>query len=633
MRKLLIGLGALALLLAAAVLAGPMLVPQDMLKTRLADQVRAATGRELRVNGPISFALLPAPMVRAQDVTFANAPGAKTPVMARLKSLELDLRLRPLLDRRVEVARLTLREPIIALEVDRAGKGNWVFDAPRTAAPDSTAAPAPRTASGQVDVHLDDVRLEGGQVSLLDTRTGAASLLDRIDLRLSLPGLAGPLTAAGSVVWNGETLALKLTAAAPGALLAGQDSVVALALDSAPVTLRLDGTLTGLPPRRTAGTVDLAMPSLRRFAAWAGVSAGLPGEAPGKLTIKGRMTRTPAEIAFADADITLDGMRAQGGLSLSPAGERPLLKGKLDFDRIDLNGYLPPAPGKAAPGAAPAPTAGAPPAARPAEWSDAPIDLSALRAADAELDLTAGSIAYRQVRLDRTRLALNLHAGKLAVRLHELAMYGGAGTGSLGVDGSGKVPAIDLSFALAHVSIEPLLAATAGMDRLSGTGTFNLAVTAQGASQRALIASLDGKGDLALADGVVKGVNLLSLAQSVVPGMAKSEAGDRTTFASLRGSFTINDGVLDNRDLLLKTRLAPISGAGTVNLPQRGLDYRAVADFAGAVQVPIHIGGTFEHPTYRPELAGAAQQLKGLLEGKGGQAPDAGSLLRRLLPR
>jgi AsmA protein len=221
----------------------------------------------------------------------------------------------------------------------------------------------------------------------------------------------------------------------------------------------------------------------------------------------------------------------------------------------------------------------------------------------------------------------------LATRLLELALYGGAGTGSLGIDASGKVPAITLSVALAHVRIEPLLAAAADMDRLSGTGTFNLAVTARGASQRALIGSLDGKGDLALADGAVKGVNLLALAQAAVPGVVRSEMGDLTSFGSLRASFTIKDGVLDNRDLLLKTRLAPITGAGTVNLPQRSLDYRAVADLAGAVQVPIRIGGTFEHPTYRPELAAPAQQLKGLLDGKGTPVPNPGNLLRRLLPR
>jgi AsmA protein len=378
--------------------------------------------------------------------------------------------------------------------------------------------------------------------------------------------------------------------------------------------------------------VDLAMPSLRKFAAWAGTPVALPGDGLGKLAIKGRLSRAGDEIAFSDADIALDAMRAKGALTVVTAGPRPVLKGHLDVDRLDINPSLPPAAPRPATGqrrAAPAP-------AEPAGWSDAPLDFSGLKAVDADLDLTAGAILYRQLRIDRTRLGVRLQDGRLAAELREVALYGGAGNGRLAVDASGTVPALDLSFALGHVQIEPLLSAAAGMDRLSGTGTFNLAVAGKGGSQRALISSLDGKGALNLADGVVKGVNLLALAQSILPGGAKGEAGDNTTFGSLNGTFTIADGVLRNDDLLLKTRLAPVSGSGTVNLPTRGIDYRAVAQIAGAVKVPIQIGGTFERPTYRPELAGTIEQFRALVPGAGGSAAkpvNPADLLRGLLPR
>ncbi len=628
MKKLLIGLGTLVVLLAIAVAAAPFLVPTDTLRARLADQVRAATGRELRVSGPIRFTLLPAPAVRAEDVTFANAPDGKAPYLARLKSLALELRLRALLGGRIEVARLVLAEPEIALEVDARGRGNWVFDPPPAAPGTPAAEAAPRTASGQPDIHLDDVRLEGGKISWLDQRSGTGQVLDRIDLKLSLPGLAGPLAAAGTAMWNGEKVALSLTAGAPGALLAGKDSPVALALEAAPVKLKLDGTLTGLPPAKTTGTVDIAMPSLRRFAAWTGSPVALPGDALGPLSIKGRLTRAGDEVSFADADIALDGMRAHGALAVSTGGPRPLLKGRLELDRLDVNPYLPPA-------APAAKGTGGPGPAAPAGWSDAPIDLSALKVADAELELTAGSIAWRDIRLDRTRLGLNLRGGKLAAQLRELAMYDGAGQGTLAVDASGAAPALDLSFTLAHVRIEPLLKAAAGMDRLAGTGTFNLAVTARGNSQRALIGSLDGKGALNLADGVVKGVNLPALAQALLPGGAR-EGGDSTTFGSLNGTFTLDRGILHNSDLLLKTRIAPVTGAGTVNLPARTLDYRATVQIAGTVRVPVQITGPLDNPSHRPELAGTVDQLRGVLGGdgsSGGSPASPGNLLRRLLPR
>ena len=631
MRKLLIGVVAVLGLLVVAVLAVPLLVPTDPLKARLADSVRAATGRELRVDGAMRLSLVPRLSVQADDVTFANAPGGKAPEMARLKSLAIELRLRPLLRGQIEVSRLVLTDPVIALEVDRAGRGNWVFEPSRLPSPGGQPA-APRTAAGQTEIRLDDMRLVGGRVSWLDQRSNSSQVLEKIDLKLSLPGMAGPFTVEGSAVWNGEKVALSVTAAAPGALLAGGDSVLAMTLDAAPVRLRLDGTLTGLPPVKTVGTVDLAMPSLRGFAAWAGTPIALPGEGLGPLAIKGRLSRAGEETAFSDADITFDGMRGKGSLSLVTGGPRPLLKGRLELDRLDLNPYLPaPAPAAARSGGRAQPAA----AAAPAGWSDAPIDFSGLKAVDAELNLAADAIHYRALRIDRTRLGLHLKDGLLAADLREVALYRGAGSGKLQVDSRGKDPALELSFALAHVQIEPLLTAAADMDRLSGAGTFNLAVSGTGASQRALIAGLNGKGTLNLADGVVKGVNLLALAQSVVPGGAKGESGDSTTFGSLNASFTIADGVLRNDDLLLKTRLAPVSGAGTVNLPARTIDYRAVAQIAGTLKVPIQIGGTFERPTYRPELGGTLEQLRGLLPGSGGgaAAPNPGNLLRNLLQR
>lgn len=642
MKKVLVGLVLLAGVLVALVLAAPMLLPTDMIKARLADTVRASTGRELRVNGPIRLALVPTLALQADNVTFANAPGGVAPEMARLKSLSAELGLRALLSGRVEVSRLVLTDPAIALEVDRNGRGNWVFDRASVVQPRNGQVPSARAEATRGDIRLDDVRLVGGRVSWLDQRSNTSQVVEKIDLKLSLPGLSGPFTAAGEAIWNGEKVALAITAASPAALLAGKDSALALQMDAAPVHLRLEGTLTGLPPSRTSGTLDLAMPSLRNFAAWAGTPLALPGTGLGPLAIKGHFSRSPGEIAFSEADIALDQMHAKGTLAVSFTGPNSLLKGRLDVDRLDLNPYLPapatvhaatraPPPAAAAPAA---PTAPVPPAAAPG-WNDAPIDLSGLRAVDAELELAAGAILYRELHIDTTQLAVALHGGRLAAELKQVALYQGAGSGRLGVDASGAVPALDLSFALAHVQVGPLLTAAAGMDRLSGIGTFSLAVAGKGASQRALVATLGGKGALDLSDGVVKGVNLPAVAQAVLPGMVGGEAGDNTTFGSLHATFTITDGVLRNDDLLLKTRLAPVSGAGTLNLAARTINYRAVAEIAGRVKVPIQVGGTFEHPTYRPELGGTIEQLRGLVPGAGNESPagNPANLLRRLLPR
>ena len=89
-------------------------------------------------------------------MALANVPGAHDPDMMRLKKLEVQLRLLPLLHGAVELGRFVLNEPQISLEVDKNGKPNWVFASPgpapapsRTANPPAAAAPQPTpSASG-----------------------------------------------------------------------------------------------------------------------------------------------------------------------------------------------------------------------------------------------------------------------------------------------------------------------------------------------------------------------------------------------------------------------------------------------------------------------------------------------------
>ena len=625
MKKLLIGLASILALILLAILVGPLLVPTDSLRARLTTTVHDATGRDLKIAGAIRFRLLPSINITAEGVTFANAPWGSVPEMAKIKSIEIDLRLLPLLGGRFEVAHLILTEPEIDLELGKDGRGNWAFDPPpkptiaTTTASAETRRPAPTIA-------LDDVRLETGRLAFRDHRANSVQTLDHIVVRLVFPGLDQPFSATGAVNWNGEAVSLAFAVTNPGALLAGRDSAIDLKLSAAPLTLAVAGTMLGLPPKRTIGTIDLATPSLRRLAAWTGAPIALPGDALGPLSIKGHITAAGPEMAFSDATITLDAIHATGDLKLTTGGPRPILAGRLNVGALDLNPYLPePAP----PAPAAKTTAGAAPPTASEGWSDAPINLAALKALDANLTLAAEHIAYRKLRIDKPRLALQLQAGNLHADLQEITLYRGQGKSTLAVDTSTAIPNIALSLALAGADINSLLNAAIGMDRLAGTGSLDLAITASGASQRALVASLNGKGALNLADGQIKGVNLLDLARNTA-------SGGGTNFGSLTGTFQIAAGILRNDDLVLKSGLIPTTGAGTVNLPARNIDYRAVPQLAGALKIPINITGPWSRITYRPD---GAEALRGIMQpsGKPPEPPkpgtNPGNPLRGLIPR
>src|SRR5579883_3036755 len=244
MKKLLIGLAVLIVLVVAVIIAVPFFIPVDTYKAQLVARVKDATGRDLRIDGPVSFSLLPSLALEANDVSFSNPPGAASKEMAKLAKLQVKLKLVPLLHRDVEIDQLVLVDPVIALEVDKQGRPNWQFGTaeakPAAPAPGKPAAGAPASQSGGgnglAELRLDDVRLVDGRISYLDQRTGAKDELDKIAMKLSLPGLDQPFTAEGSAVWKNEPVTLSLSLANPRAFEEGKSSAIALKLAAKPVT-------------------------------------------------------------------------------------------------------------------------------------------------------------------------------------------------------------------------------------------------------------------------------------------------------------------------------------------------------------------------------------------------------------
>src|SRR4051794_28852083 len=141
MRKFLIGIAVVVVVLIGVAIAVPFLVPVEQYKGRIEAEVTSRTGREFHINGPIALSLLPTLAVELNQVSFAGPPGARTAEMAQLSKLELELKPWPLLSGEVEIDKLVLREPRIALEVDAQGRPNWVLN--RQAGQAQPQQPAP----------------------------------------------------------------------------------------------------------------------------------------------------------------------------------------------------------------------------------------------------------------------------------------------------------------------------------------------------------------------------------------------------------------------------------------------------------------------------------------------------------
>ena len=94
--------------------------------------------------------------------------------MAAVKQVEADVALLPLLQRRFEVVRLNLVDPVITLETDAGGKANWEFGTgprrSRAGTPVAAAAPAPPPRSRRSE--SSNVEIVNGTVTYRDDASG-----------------------------------------------------------------------------------------------------------------------------------------------------------------------------------------------------------------------------------------------------------------------------------------------------------------------------------------------------------------------------------------------------------------------------------------------------------------------------
>jgi AsmA protein len=632
MKKFLLILLAVIVVLIAAVVAVPFLLPMDTYKQQIEAQVERATGRALTIEGPLDISLLPRLALTAEDLRFANVAGSPRPDMVRLKGLQAELKIWPLLRGSVEVDRFVLVEPEFQLEIDAAGRPNWALGAPtRGATSQQAQAPQPPgTATGEAgggmrlpitELKLGDIRIENGTLALSDARSGTERRIEAINLDVDLPDLESALAAKGSLVYESKPVELALAVERPLALAQGGSSPVRVTGKGPDLGLTFEGALDNAATPHAAGAIDLNVSSIRDLAAWLGAPIAFEGQGLRTFRVSGQVDGVPTRIALNDARLALDAIEGQGDVTVDLSGQVPQVTGRLDLGAVDLNPYLPPAAARqeAATGGAPAPREGQGAAA---DWSDEPIALPPMGGADVDFALSTKALKVRDLQLDRSRLALRLQGTHLGVDLQEIALYGGQGTGKLDLEVVDGTPRISHQFRLEGMQALPFLTAAAGFQKLRGTANAELALQTQGRTQRQLVQNLSGTGRTTFHNGAIVGINLAALVRNVASAyQGGAIGGERATdFAELSGSFNVRNGVLTNDDLWLQAPVLRIAGRGQVNLPARTLDYRLEPKAAQTLEgqggsrevagllVPVIIKGPWNAPAITPDLTGVAQR-------------------------
>jgi AsmA protein len=657
--------------LAVGVFAGTFFImspPTELIRREIVTRVKAETGRDLTIGGPASFTILPLGL-RLGDVTLSAPPGMGGEPLLKASSFDVGVQLLPLLRQQIVVERLALNDPIINLRVDSEGRTSW--DMANIGAEPGSAAKlrfaghsgdagdllggmfvsAAHAAPGELQaLSVNDISITNGAVRYNDDRSGAWGRFDGIDARFALPSLEQPLKGTGSFLADGERFTFASTLSTPAELAARRSATLDLEVSGMPLSFNYDGTVGG---NEANGKITANAPSLSALAQWWGTPVSPEGGA-GAVSFSAALTATSKSVQLNQIDLSAGRATAQGAVAFEERqGERPHVSADLRIAGVDVASLPLGADLRATPDnrrAVPAPSplsldgpssssdpqsiedllndgsAGQPGprvkgySQRAGGWSTDPIDVKALGLIDADARLQLSDFTYGHTQIDSAQVSLALNDRIARLNLSDLRLYNGVGKGVVTLDATGNGAAISSDIALTGIAAGPLLRNAAKIDWLEGTADVAWKVSGQGASEAAIVSSLNGTSRVAVSNGAVAGFDLggalSELSAGGLPDL-KHDPSKRTAFRSLTGSFAIENGIATNKDLKLDSPHVHASGAGTVDLPEQSLDYtvkpKLVANLQGdggeanavGIEVPVQITGPWQQPEFKPDIAGA----------------------------
>ena len=229
-------------------------------------------------------------------------------------------------------------------------------------------------------------------------------------------------------------------------------------------------------------------------------------------------------------------------------------------------------------------------------------------------------------------------------------LYNGRYSGSARLDATGRLPAIYLTSTIKNMNTGPLLEDLQIQSNIEGIMNSDLTINATGTDTEAIKKSLSGNAKFTFTDGTLKGVNLGRLVREIDATInGKTLPPDKepleTDFSEMSGKFTIANGLISNRDLVMKLPLFRVEGKGTAHLVTEKIDYsvttyvvrsskgqggKELSKLEG-IPIPIKVTGTFSKPQYFPDLEEVAKILAQKEVQK--QLEKASKKLEKILPK
>jgi AsmA family protein len=619
LKHVLIGLAGLVVVVVGSAAIAIYSIDFNEYRTTVADQVKQATGRDLKIAGDLKVGISLTPTVAVDDVTFANAAWGSRPEMATVKRFEAEMELLPLISGDIRVKRVVLKGADILLETDAKGQSNWTFGQDGAAAQPATAPTSGGT--GNLPV-VNKIMFEDVTITYKD---GVAKKTQTVALQkfsAESADTASPIALEVVANLNGNPVSATGTMGGLSGIIANQPLPIDLRAQGGGAAIAAKGTIA--KPAAGKG-VALALTADGKSLADLTPLAGSPLPPLGPYRLSGNLSDVEGGYKIAGLQLKMGGSDMAGDASIAMTDAKPKIVATLSSSLLDAKDF----------GIKSAPPADAAPAAQKGGdgrvFSDDPLPFDLLKAVDAKIAFTGQKVIREPATLDGLAVELDLAGGKLTIGKFDAGITGGKLGISGVVDGSAPQPAVALKVSSRGIEAGALMQTFGQSAVLSGGKVdMDLDVKGQGQSVRQIMAGLSGRTDLQMGAGKINNRFAKIVLADLFKLISTGGSADSSNLNCVVSKFDIAKGLATSKALVVDTNGATIIGSGKVMLDSEKLDMHLnpAAKQTNLVNlaIPMKVGGTLASPSVLPDPAALAKGATGALAGVTGGGDAAGAL-------
>lgn len=557
-----------------------LLISADSAKEAVKSEIRAVTGVDPVLHGPVSVSLFPFGSVSFNDVALSDErTGDKALTAERLTAR---LRFLPFLFGKIQVSDVALVRPTITLMLQPGGGSNWTPLA-------GTLATALRPSADRLAA-FSEIRIDDGTIIIRDDSRGIVERLTDVEGSLAWPSMFQSFGATGRFVWRGEPVEASIGISDFVAALDGKPSAIKLRLNGAPLKLAFEGHFSSRPTLKVEGNLAADSTSLRDALRWT-AHRQLPGGGFAHFALKAKTNLVGGTIALSGVNVELDDNEAEGVLTFATDG-RQTVQGTLAAEELDLSPYV---------------STIRLLAGREREWNAMPITLDGLNGIDLDLRLSAAQVKVSGAKLGRTAVAANLRGGRLTVTVGESQAFGGILKGSFDLGKSEAGADVKAQMQFTNVDLDNCLGALFGTKRLEGKGNLAFNIEGSGDSVLAVTKALNGSASVIGRQGAISGVNVEQLMRRLerrpLSGGGDFRSG-RTPYEKLTINLSITQGTVTADEARIDGATVRLVLGGKASIPARDLELTGTAslvpasgtDGSAGFELPFMVRGSWEDP-------------------------------------